>query len=110
MKRNYDLIRDLLLELEGEQIDLNSYSKEQVLYHKAYLCKECLAEGKLHYPSTTFSEIPDHVILRNLTAKGHDLIDEIKDENKWNKVKTWIKDAGKTISIELIKIALTKIT
>lgn len=39
MKRNMDLIRSLLLELEGEPVDSSDYSDEQLIYHKALLSK-----------------------------------------------------------------------
>ena len=40
MKRDFDLVRLLLIELEGEEeVDLSSYTPEQVNYHKA-LVKE----------------------------------------------------------------------
>lgn len=109
MKRDYELIRKLLLHLEGSDIDLNSYTADQQLYHKAYLCDANLAEGTVHYPSTTHIDIPDLVHIKKLTPQGHDLIDSIREECKWGKVKNWINNTGKTLSIELIKVATSEL-
>jgi hypothetical protein len=107
MKRDFELIRKLLLHIEGEQVELSSYKKEQILYHKALLLEEGLAEGpKPHYSSRQFIEIPDKVIIHRLTWEGHTLIDAIRDEGRWQKVKDWVKEAGKTLTLETLKEAL----
>lgn len=48
MKRDMDLIRLILLKLEGKEnvnSDLAEYTKNQVNYHKALLLEAGLAEG-----------------------------------------------------------------
>jgi len=107
MKRDFELIRKLLLCVEGESVDLSSYTNDQILYHKALLLESGLAEGpKPHYASRSSSEIPDKVIVRKLTWAGHDLIDGIRDEDRWKKVKKWLKDTGKIITLEALKEAV----
>ena len=107
MKRDFELIRELLLVIEGDQIDLSKYTEDQILYHKALLLEAGLAEGpKTHYPSTKFTEIPDKVIIKKLTWEGHDLIDAIRDDARWQKTKRWIKEAGKFLTLETIKEAI----
>jgi len=107
MKRDFELVRKLLLHIEGEQVELSSYTEEQILYHKALLLDAGLAEGpKPHYSSRQFSEIPDQVIIRRLTWEGHDLIDAIRDEGHWQKVKDWVKEAGKILTLETLKEAI----
>lgn len=67
MKRDFELIRLLLLELEGEEsVDLSSYTPEQVNYHKALIKEAGFAEGKIHYPSANRTDIPDRAILSRL--------------------------------------------
>jgi hypothetical protein len=106
MRIDPELIRKLLLQIEGNDIDLSSYTNDQVLYHKAYLCEKKLADGLIHYPSTTHTEIPDLVRIKKLTPSGHDFIDSIRDEHKWTAVKDWLKNTAKTVTIELIKQAV----
>ena len=108
MKRDFELVRKLLLEFEGEGIDPGTYTEQQILYHKALLLEAGFAEGpKPHYSSGEFFEIPDKVIIRKLTWEGHDFIDAIRDEDRWQKVKDWIKDAGKILTLETLKEAIS---
>jgi hypothetical protein len=108
MKRDFELVRKLLLDFEGEGVDLSPYTEQQILYHKALLLEAGLAEGpKPHYSSREFSEIPDRVIIRRLTWEGHDFIDAIRDEGRWQKVKDWIKEAGKILTLETLKEAIS---
>ena len=105
MKRDFELIRKLLLEIEGEKVDLSSYTEDQILYHKALLLEAGLAEGKPHYPNKP-TEIPDKVIIRKLTWEGHNFIDAIRDDDRWKKSKEWIREAGKILTLETIKEAI----
>jgi len=107
MKRDFELLRELLLDIEGDVVDISSYSKEHILYHKALLLEAGLADGpKPHYSSREFSEIPDRVIIRRLTWEGHNFIDAIRDEGRWQKSKDWIREAGKILTLETIKEAI----
>jgi hypothetical protein len=50
MRRDLDLIRLILLDLEGESsVDLSSYSANQVNFHKALIKEGGLAEGIVSY-------------------------------------------------------------
>jgi len=107
MKRDFELIRKLLLHIEGEKVDLSSFTKDQILYHKALLLDAGLAEGpKPHYASAKLTEIPDKVIIKKLTWEARDLFDVIRDEGRWQKTKKWIKEAGKILTLETIKEAI----
>ncbi len=107
MKRDFELIRKLLLDIEGEEVDLSPFTEDQILYHKALLLEAGLAEGpKPHYPSQKSSEIPDLVIIKKLTWEGHDFIGAIRNEEHWKKAKEWIKEAGKILTLETIKEAI----
>lgn len=110
MKRDFELVRKLLLDIEGEEVDMRSYTDDEILYHKALLLEGGLAEGpKPHYSSREFSEIPDKVIIRKLTWEGHDFIDAIRDEGRWQKAKDWIREAGKILTLETLKEAVSKL-
>ena len=107
MKRDFELLRKLLLDIEGDVVDVSSYSKEQILYHKALLLEAGLADGpKAHYSSREFSDIPDRVIIRRLTWEGHNFIDAIRDEGRWQKAKEWIRVGGKILTLETLKEAI----
>jgi len=99
MKRDFDLIRLLLLEVEGEeQVDISGYTQDQINYHKALLLKTDLAEGPFpHYSDRggkNSDEIPDFVLVKRLTWKGHEFLDKIKSNTVWNKARKCLADQG----------------
>jgi len=96
MKRDFELIRDLLLDIEGEKVDLSLFTEDQILYHKALLLEAGLAEGpKPLYSSREFSEIPVKVLIKKFTWDGHDFLDGIRDQDRWQKVKNGSKKLGR---------------
>jgi len=109
MKRDFELVRKLLLELEGEEsVDLSTYTQEQVNYHKALIKEAGFADGVIHYPSTHQTDVPDRTMLNRLTWEGHEFLDKAKDDKVWNKAKSIIKDKGVSLSLDALKIALTE--
>ncbi|NBK26280.1 MAG: DUF2513 domain-containing protein, partial [Spirochaetia bacterium] len=60
MRRDMDLIRLILLDVEGEEKpDLSGYTQEQITYHKYLLIDADLAEG-----NPVKRRTPDHALLR----------------------------------------------
>lgn len=111
MKRDFDLIRLILFDLEGNNsIEFSDYSKDQLNYHKALIVEAGLAEGKPHYPSSHKTDIPDFVSIKRLTWEGHEFIDKSRNDNVWNKSKTIIAEKGLSISCDVIKHVLTEVT
>jgi hypothetical protein len=109
MKRDFELVRKLLIELEGEDsVDLSPYTKEQVNYHKALIKEAGFAEGTIHYPSTHQTDVPDLAMLKRLTWEGHEFLDKAKNDTVWNKAKAIIKDKGVSLSLDALKIALAE--
>jgi Hypothetical protein (DUF2513) len=109
VKRDFELIRSLLLELEGEEsIDLSSYTADQVNYHKALVKEAGFADGIINYPSSHQTDVPDLAILKRLTWEGHEFLDKAKNEKVWNKAKALIKERGISLSLDALKIALTE--
>lgn len=109
MQRDMDLIRLLLLEKEGaKSIDLSKYSMDQKNYHLALLIEADLLQGKVHYPSTKHTDIPDKVFVKRITWNGHEFLDKARNDTVWNKAKEIIKNKGASISIQAITIALEK--
>ncbi|MBS3776710.1 MAG: DUF2513 domain-containing protein [Bacteroidales bacterium] len=45
-------------------------------------------------------------IATGLTWAGHDYIEAIKDDKRWQKVKEWIRNSGKILTLETIKQAV----
>jgi hypothetical protein len=98
MKRDMDLIREVLLKLEAEPLDGNLYSVEpdrlgiedrsydEIAYHLVILIDGGLVDGERDQ-SGGFA-------LRKLTWAGHDFLDSVRDPKIWRATKERVKDAG----------------
>lgn len=111
MKRDFDLIRCILLDLEGDNnIDLSQYSKDEINYHKALIVEAGFVEGKAHYPSSHKTFIPDFVSINRLTWHGHEFIDKSRNDTIWNKSKSIISEKGLSISFDVVLHVLSEVT
>lgn len=107
MKRDMDLIRDLLLaiedhpELDGfgmfqfegpEDLGIADRSFEEFHYHLVMLIEAGLVNGELTMQSP---------IISKLTWQGHDFLDSVRDPVIWLATKDGAKKAG-GFSLELL--------
>lgn len=95
MKRNWELIRKILLKLEQKVDDtpldsesIKGFSVDVVEYHYQLLEQAKLIEIK-----------------HNLTWQGHEFLDKIRSDTAWNKIKQIIKTKGIDLSFDAIKLA-----
>jgi hypothetical protein len=115
MKRDMDLARQILLEIEkqpswGSEINLSmeDYSDEDVSYHVMLLHEAGLIVA---VDLSSFSDIK--WIPTRLTWQGHEFLDAARDNNRWNKAKDamgkvggFVFEIGKQVLIELAKAEL----
>ncbi|WP_027149478.1 DUF2513 domain-containing protein [Methylobacter tundripaludum] len=107
MKRDMDLVRDLLLVIESHplldgmrrmqpdepgDLDITDHSSNEVTYHLNMLIKAGLVEGKITM------QMP---IISKLTWQGHDFLDSIRDPVIWRETMEGAKKAG-GFSLELL--------
>ncbi len=91
MKRDMDLIRDLLLRIESDptfdgvhwipfdkSYEFAGHSFEEVTYHVDLLFEARLIKG---------NDRGDAPMIRGLTWEGHEFLDDIKDSGIWEKTK-----------------------
>lgn len=93
MKRDLDLIREILLHIEsGEQYDgsrefyystpedmgLSGCTPEEFVYH----CTLLIEDGYIDGAATIVN-----IVVRRLTSRGHDFLDDIRDAGVWKQVK-----------------------
>ncbi len=105
MKRDMDLIREILLEVEkspslgGCQVKMPGRTSEE-LYYNAQLAQEAgFIDARFAHGSPDF-----HVI--RLTYQGHEFLDAARSDTRWAKAKEIvIKNTG-TLTLEALKIAL----
>ena len=109
MKRDMDLARKILLEVEDKDDfsswlvpDIEEYTKLEIYYHIKLLIQAGLAEGK------DLSSDSDEWVVETLTSAGHDFLDASRNDTIWNKAKDSIKSKGLSLTFDLLKVALTK--
>lgn len=116
MKRNWDVIENILSHIEAE--DIADYVKKEMYIVDLDVCEkeyfghiEILAEAglikrcdiirsesgkiKAYYFNGPF-----------ITMQGHDLLDAMRDKTVWNRIKSKSIKAGVTLSWEFIKAAI----
>ncbi|MDO5464286.1 MAG: DUF2513 domain-containing protein [Akkermansia sp.] len=102
MKRNWDLIRLILLNLEGETDteNLNDYSDNEVLYHvQLLLDKQLIADCQV---KTYIGGQQALIGQGRLTFEGHDFLDKIRNETVWTHIKSQICKVGDSLTYSII--------
>ncbi len=101
MKRDMELIRTILLEVEA----VDSYaphpsegcSPQHYLYNCYLIHNAGLAAG------VTFHEDPPDVRLSHLTWRGHEFLDAIRQDTVWEKTKSSLGTQITSVGFEIVK-------
>ena len=109
MKRDMDLVREILFALEdapfnGDPIELTiqDYPHDEVSYHVMllheakliYAIDETLGEGDISWQPVY------------LTWEGHEFLEAAKDDTRWNRAKTQLKQKGVPMIFDIFKSLL----
>lgn len=112
MRRDWDLIRKILLKIEDEQsgyapeLSIEGYTRAQVGYHAWLLIEAGLAEGQRLDISD--SEAPEGAIT-NLTWAGHDFAEAMRNDTGWKKAMGTVKEKVGSITFDILKQLLGSI-
>jgi hypothetical protein len=112
MVRDWDTIRAILLKLEAcEQAnaylaagDVEGIPEQEVAYHMMILNEGHLIDARVLKSSAGDGRIAHAQALR-LTWEGHELLDKIRSDTLWNKIKSTVKDKGLDLTFDTIKAA-----
>lgn len=102
MKRKWELIRKILIELEKdgsswlESASIREYDADTVAYH-CWLLNEA---GLIEMTKTSSTTGLDFGI--TLTWQGHEFLDKIRNDSVWNKVKSVVQSKSLNLSFEVI--------
>ena len=87
MKRDMDLVREILLAVEEEpsyrskiNLEIAGHSREEVSYHVLLLAEANLIEAEV-----SARQAAEHKPKR-LTWEGHEFLEAIRQETRWKKV------------------------
>jgi hypothetical protein len=111
MKRNMDLIRELLLKLEAYsnppgtiaiidpyrgQFNIDGYSSDELAYHLALIREAGFIESPGSQPAGV------GITFRRLSWDGHDYLDAVRDPKIWQKTKGSAEAVG-SFTFDLVK-------
>lgn len=106
MKRDLELLRSILLAVESSdknKISIKSlnlpYNEKTISYHIELLLDVGYLEAT-EFPvlRQTYSDF----IIKRITSFGHDYLDNVRDDNVWNKTKSKLGDSIKSASLDVI--------
>jgi hypothetical protein len=103
LKRDMDLVRELLIQITDNNLLPHEEWSDGVIYHLKMLSDVGYIKG------IAFMQAYQGLIAApsnpQLTWPGHEFLDTIKSQTVWDKIKNVIKDKGVDLSVEAIKIA-----
>ncbi|MGR6872264.1 DUF2513 domain-containing protein [Pseudomonas sp. HK3] len=107
MKRDWNIIRDILLKIESnpadgrplEVADFSSDLKFEYSKHVEMLLEFKLISGKLVFQLNP----PNYYVITGMTWEGYELLDTIKSDTVWEKTKSIISSAGISVGLQLLK-------
>lgn len=113
MKRDMDLVREILLKIEKQYISTAIYDLEIEGYDMAtvaYHCKILHEAGLISAYKAQYAnnEIWSFVV-GSLTWKGNEYLDKVRDNSVWEKTKDTIKQKGLPLIFDTIKTISTAI-
>ena len=105
MKRDMDLIRLLLLEVEsGEKPEaMENYTEEQILYHCELAIEADLLVGRVVHGGTGGVAAAR---IQRLSWIGHEFLDAARDQEVWNQAKRQVLEKGGSWTMEGLKLLL----
>jgi len=101
MQRNMDLTRLVVLNAEcGKPYpEIVGFTPEAVKYHQMLAIETGLLIGSHDEFLENSTEIPSYVFVEDVTWEGHNFIDAIREDTNWNKIKNYLIQEGKQLSI-----------
>lgn len=111
MKRNMDLVREILLEIEKQYVStaiynlkVEGYDTETIAYHCKILYEAGLiSDYKAQYADSTIYSFG----VGSLTWAGNDYLDKVRDNSIWKKTKDAITQKGLPLVFDTIKTIST---
>lgn len=108
MKRDMDLIREVLLKVEElpfdggfHEITVEGRTDDEVTYHVMLLHEAGFIEAQDLTTMDCICWKP-----KRLTYSGHEFLDAARSDTVWQKAKEWTKKTTGTLTLEGLKVAL----
>jgi hypothetical protein len=112
MKRDYELVRKLLLFLEDKSTpeaiacpNIEGYDDLAIKYHLLLLAQAKLID---YEPELTNTGRIIRVIVFSLSWQGHDFLDSVRNDAVWANVKSQASEKGVSLPFEVLKSLATE--
>jgi len=108
MKRDWDVIRTVLIAIEDDNYDEYLEESENdgaIIKNTVLLIQAGFIEGKV---LTSLDENAD-VYVNDLTWQGHELLDTIRSKPVWEKIKSTALDKGLELTFDTVKALGAKV-
>jgi hypothetical protein len=106
MKRDYELIRLLMLEIESKDnpidsknIEINGYDLSQINFNLQLLIEAQLVIGDV---KEYYGENNKAIIVERLSWEGCDFLDDARNESVWKKTMATVKEKGESVSFTVL--------
>lgn len=106
MKRDLDLVRKILLWMEGSdhgtvhtEPQIEGFSAEQVGYHVHLMGQAGLITA---LDITTNGDHSPNALPSSLTWAGHDFLDAVKDDTLWEKAKSMVLKPAAGVAFDVL--------
>lgn len=111
MKRDMDLVREILLEIEKQYVSTAIYNLEIEGYDMTTVAYHCKILYEAGFVSTYKAEYAGNELwsfgVGSLTWDGNDYLDNVRDNSIWRKTKDVITKKGLPLVIDTIKTIST---
>ena len=109
MKRDWEIIREILIRLEAANAPntylnaeaISQYPTQEVAYNMRLLSQAGYIKAKILETSTGTGEI-GAALAMHLTNSGHELLDTMRSETVWSKIKEAFKSKGVDMTFDLV--------
>lgn len=116
MKRNLDLIREILIQIEGSdktvftEEDFESLCPElaELQYNIYLICESGLVEAQDITCCGRGTMVPEYQMYY-LTGLGCDYLDSVRNQSVWDKTKSSLKEVGGSASLDVVKTVASKV-
>lgn len=113
MKRDWDVIRDLLVKLEelpdtDHALYLEHFQEDQhfeISYHMRLVIEAGLVNG---FMNDGIGSGPVEFEASSLTWEGHELLDAMRSDTVWGKTKRTVQKEGLNLTFDIVKALTTR--
>jgi hypothetical protein len=108
MERNFNLVRQILLEIEAAPTGIKKVTCEGFDEATIFEHIDIMIEAKLLDGDITRMLSSNSYSVRKITWQGHDFLANARNDTIWKKVMTEVKEKGIPVSLAVLNELLTK--